>query len=99
MKLRPERAFRRPRDGWAERSKAHRRSVRYLRAVGTRTGTSEPGRRRQPKIGEQGYFPDHTAERRAEYRRTTPGQRVAEAIEVSRTATKLAVAAARRRAR
>ena len=50
-------------------------------------------------MGEPGYLPDHTAERRAEYRRTTPGQRVAEAIEVSRTATKLAVLAARRRGR
>jgi hypothetical protein len=53
----------------------------------------------RPQMGEPGYFPDHTAERRAEYRRTTPGQRVAEAIEVSRTATKLAALAARRRAR
>lgn len=48
---------------------------------------------------EPGYLPDHTAERRAEYVRTTPGQRVAEAIEASRTATKLAVVATRRRAR
>ena len=54
---------------------------------------------RAPKMGEPGWLPDHTAERRDEYRRTTPGERVAEAIEVSRTATKLAVLAARRRAR
>jgi hypothetical protein len=55
--------------------------------------------KRSPRMGEPGYLPDHTAERRAEYRRTTPGQRVAEAIEVSRTVTKLAVLAARRRGR
>lgn len=50
-------------------------------------------------MGEPGYLPDHTAERRHEYRRTTPGQRVAEAIEVSRTVTKLAALGARRRER
>jgi hypothetical protein len=66
--------------------------------MGTRKAASEP-EKRPPKMGEPGYFPDHTAERRAEYRRTTPGQRVGEAIEVSRTVTKLAVLAARRRAR
>jgi hypothetical protein len=64
-----------------------------------REPTPEPDGKRPPRMGEPGYLPDHTAERRAEYRRTTPGQRVAEAIEVSRTATKLAVLAARRRAR
>jgi hypothetical protein len=64
-----------------------------------REGSFDPERKDAPKMGEPGYFPDHTAERRAEYRHTTPGQRVAEAIEVSRTATKLAVRAARRRAR
>jgi hypothetical protein len=45
---------------------------------------------RQPKMGERGWFPDHTAERRAEFTRTTPGERVAEAIELSRVATQLA---------
>jgi hypothetical protein len=64
-----------------------------------RDGSFDPKRKDAPKMGEPGYFPDHTGERRAEYRRTTPGQRVAEAIEVSRMATKLAVAAARRRER
>jgi hypothetical protein len=52
---------------------------------------------RAPRMGEPGWFPDHTAERREEYRRTTPGERVAEAIEISRTATKIAAAAHRRR--
>ena len=75
---------------------ACRRFVRYRRVLGAR---EEPSDERAPQLGERGYFPDHTAERRAEYRRTTPGQRVAEAIEVSRTATKLAAQAARRRAR
>jgi hypothetical protein len=37
-----------------------------------------------PKVGEKGWFPDHTAERRAELPRATPGERVAEAIELSR---------------
>ena len=67
--------------------------------MGAVEGTSGRSGKRRPKMGEPGYFPDHTAERRVEYRRTTPGQRVAEAIEVSRTVTKLAVLAARRRAR
>jgi hypothetical protein len=48
-----------------------------------------------PKMGEKGWFPNHTAERRAELARTTPGERVAEAIELSRTATRVAAAAQR----
>jgi hypothetical protein len=54
---------------------------------------------RAPRMGQRGWLPDHTAERRAEYRRTTPGQRVAETIAVSRTATKLAAIGHERRAR
>ena len=54
---------------------------------------------RPPRMGERGFFPDHTAERRAEYARTTPGELVREAIEVSRTATRLAVIGRRGRAR
>jgi hypothetical protein len=50
-------------------------------------------RRDLPKMGQRGWFPDHTAERRAELARTTPGQRVAEAIELSRTATRVAAVA------
>jgi hypothetical protein len=50
-------------------------------------------------MGEKGWFPDHTAERRAEFAKTTPAERVAEAIELSRTATRLAVAASQRRER
>jgi hypothetical protein len=50
-------------------------------------------------MGEKGWFPDHTAERRAEFPRTTPGERVAEAIELSRIATQLAVDARTQRER
>lgn len=56
-------------------------------------------RDRPPKMGERGWFPDHTAERRAELVRTTAGERVAEAIALSRTATRLAAAAHRPRER
>jgi hypothetical protein len=62
-------------------------------------GPSGPEGERPPRMGEPGYLPDHTAERRAAYRRTTPGERVAEAIEISRTATKLAALGARHRER
>jgi hypothetical protein len=48
-------------------------------------------------MGERGYYPDQALERRIEFTRTTPGERVAEAIEVSRVATRLAVLGARRR--
>ena len=50
-------------------------------------------------MGEKGWFPDHTAERRAEFASTTPAQRVAEAIELSRAATRIAARAHRRRER
>jgi hypothetical protein len=56
-------------------------------------------RRDVPKMGKRGWFPDHTAERRAELARTTPGERVAEAIELSRIATRVAAAAHRQRER
>ena len=48
-------------------------------------------------MGQPGYYPDHARERRLEFTRTTPGERVAEAIELSRVATRLAVLGARRR--
>ena len=50
--------------------------------------------RRRPRMGEPGWFPDHSAERRAEFARTTPADRVAEAITLSEVAT---TAATRRR--
>jgi hypothetical protein len=42
-------------------------------------------------MGTPGYFPDHAQERRVELARSTPGERVAEAIRLSRLATRLAV--------
>jgi hypothetical protein len=55
--------------------------------------------KRAPNMGEPGWFPDHTAERREEFRRTTPGERVAETIAVSRIATKIAATGHHRRGR
>ena len=52
-----------------------------------------------PTMGERGWFPDETAIRRAEFRASTPGERVAEAISISRTATMIAAAGRRRGAR
>lgn len=43
--------------------------------------------------GSRGYLPDHAAERRSEYLSTTPAERVAAAIALSRTATTVAAAA------
>src|SRR2546423_4701392 len=65
--------------------------VRYRRRMRRRT--------RPPKMGERGWFPDHTAERRIEFTRTTPGERVAEAIELSRLGTRMAALGHRQRAR
>jgi hypothetical protein len=56
--------------------------------------TSDP-----PKMGQRGWLPDEDAIRRAKFRSTTPGERVAEAISISRTVTKIAAARQRRRER
>ena len=50
-------------------------------------------------MGQQGWLPDEDAIRTAAFRSTTQGERVAEAISISRTATKIAAAAQRRRER
>lgn len=50
-------------------------------------------------MGEKGWFPNHTAERRSEFARTTPAERVVEAIALSRTATRIAAAAQQQRGR
>ena len=42
--------------------------------------------------GRPGYFPDHGAERASAYELAPPGQRVAEAIRLSATATAIAAA-------
>jgi hypothetical protein len=52
-----------------------------------------------PRMGQPGWLPEEDAIRREEFRRTTPGQRVAEAISISRTATKIAASAQRARER
>jgi hypothetical protein len=49
----------------------------------------------KPRMGEPGFFPDRAAELRAEFRRTTPAERVADAIALSRLATRLAVIGSR----
>ncbi len=50
-------------------------------------------------MGQPGWLPDEDAIRRAEFAATTPGERVAEAISISRTATKIAAAVERQRER
>ena len=42
------------------------------------------------RMGLPGYMPDHGQERRADYLRSTPAERLAEAISLSRAATRLA---------
>jgi hypothetical protein len=49
-------------------------------------------------MGTRGFFADQQAERRGELATTTDGERVAQAISLSKTATKIAVAGARARA-
>ena len=50
-----------------------------------------------PAMGSRAYFPDQRAERRREFVSLTPGERVVQAIELSRSATAIAAAAARSR--
>ena len=54
--------------------------------------TSDPHGKSAPRMGERGWFPDHTAERRADLARTTPAERVLEAIQLSRFQTRVAIA-------
>ncbi|HVM18152.1 MAG TPA: hypothetical protein VM290_11280 [Gaiellaceae bacterium] len=69
--------------------------VESLRAAGVERATIAAAvrqlaaRHRPPRMGERGYFPDHRAERRHEFATTTAAERVAEAIELSRTLTQL----------
>jgi hypothetical protein len=55
--------------------------------------------RDSPKLGERGWFPDPHGGTPSEFARTTPGERVAKAIALSRTATRIAAAAHRGQAR
>jgi hypothetical protein len=56
------------------------------------TMTEQPAKERRPRMGERGWFPDHAAERRADFARTTPASRVQEAIRLSKVATRVAAA-------
>ena len=49
-------------------------------------------------MGTRRFFPDHAEERRREFTLLTPGERVAQAVRLSRTATRIAVATAQARA-
>ena len=58
----------------------------------------EPGHLRT-RMGLPGYLPDHAEERREEFLRSTPGERLVEAIALSRLATRFAAAGAAARER
>jgi transcriptional regulator with XRE-family HTH domain len=65
---------------------------RLLGAMGERLGLiADPA----PLPGTPGWFPPHDVERRRDFQETTPEDRVAQAISLSRTATRIAAAAAR----
>lgn len=55
------------------------------------------GTEHKPRNGEKGFYPDQDAELRAHYLRTTPSQRLAEGIRLSRQMTRIAAAFARSR--
>ena len=50
-----------------------------------------------PAMGTRGFFPDQAEERRRELTLLTPGERVAQGIRLSRSATRIAAATARAR--
>jgi hypothetical protein len=66
--------------------------ARLLRERGTPEHLIGPA----PRMGQRGWLPDHSLEWREEFKRTTPGRRVAGAIAISRTATRIAAATAHR---
>jgi DNA-binding transcriptional MerR regulator len=53
---------------------------------------------RPPRMGTRAFFPDQGEERHQEFTLLTPGERVAQAIRLSRSATRIAAAAALARA-
>lgn len=80
--------------------------IRALRAAGRRRALLATALARidagEPKVpaaavGTRGFFPDQAEERRGEFVLLTPGERVAQAIGLSRSATRIAAAAARAR--
>jgi hypothetical protein len=72
------------------KGQAPRGGTRYLRLM------PGAGRKHAPRMGERGFFPDRAAELRADFRRTTPAERVVQAITLSRFATRIAVLGSRR---
>jgi hypothetical protein len=79
--------------------------IRSLAESGRRRGLlaealarREAAQARGTAMGTGGFFPDQAAERREELETLTPGERVAQAIEVSRAVTKIAAAGVRSRA-
>jgi phage terminase Nu1 subunit (DNA packaging protein) len=81
--------------------------IRALRATGrtrallaTALARLNPADERNPAaaMGTRGFFPDQAEERRREFALLTPGERVAQAITLSRSATRIAAAAALARA-
>ena len=68
------------------------RSGRFVVRIRGNCTTSSPRRRETTpaRMGMPGYLPDHGQERRADYLRSTPGERLAEAMSLSRSATRLA---------
>lgn len=73
--------------------------IRALRDRGQERGLLAAALASRTKIdasamGTRGFFPDQREERRREFTLLTPGERVAQAIKLSRTATKIAAAAA-----
>lgn len=51
----------------------------------------------RPAMGTRGYFPDHARERRLDFERLNVGERVAEAMRLSRAVTRIAAAGAKAR--
>ena len=68
--------------------------MRYRRGVSAKKERLD---RHRPAMGQPGWFPDHASERREDFSRTTPSERVAEAIRLSELATRIAAAAAAQR--
>ena len=62
--------------------------------LSVKIGVMAEERQGRPPMGSPEYLPDHARERRAEFLRSTPSERLDEAIRLSRTATKLTVAGA-----
>jgi excisionase family DNA binding protein len=77
--------------------------VQQLREAGRRRGLLAEAlrlvdqRRRGPAIGMPGYFPDPLRDRRRDFEQLSAAERVVQAIHLSRTATRIAAAAAARK--